>query len=128
MYGLYGETDFVFFPVHDTQNDVVHNDVCVRIGGTVTFPHTVYNYDSIFNPGDYGGYIATLAVQSYWCFIIKKIFSVLGYTVAENQIENTVLKNSFIANSKRALVFNQVLPHWTIVQFIEEIEHYQMQI
>ncbi|WP_073347950.1 hypothetical protein [Bacteroides congonensis] len=124
MYGLYGETDFVFFPVHDTQNDVVHNDVCVRIGGTVTFPRTVYNYDSIFHPGDYGGYVATLAVQPYWCFIIKKIFSVLGYTVVENQIENTVLKNAFIANAKRTLTFNQVLPHWTIAQFIEEIEHF----
>lgn len=124
MYGLYGETDFVFFPVHDTQNDVVHNDVCVRIGGTVTFPRTVYNYDSIFHPGDYGGYVATLAVQPYWCFIIKKIFSVLGYTVVENQIENTVLKNAFIANAKRTLIFNQVLPHWTITQLIEEIEHF----
>lgn len=124
MYGLYGETDYVFFPVHDTSNDVVHNDVCVRIGGVVTFPRTIYNYDSIIHPGDYGGYIATLAVQPYWCFIIKKVFSVLGYTVIENQIENTVLRNAFIANAKRTLTFNQVLPHWTVAQFIEEIEHF----
>lgn len=125
MYGTYGEVDFVFFPIHETQNDVVHNDVCVRDGGTITFPRTIYNYDSIFHPEwDYGGYKATLAVQPYWCFIIRKIFSTLGYTVTENQIEDTVLKNAFIANAKRTLSFNRVLPHWTIAQFIEEIERF----
>lgn len=123
MYGTFDTNNYVFFPVHDTQNDIVHNDVCVRIGGCVTFPRTVYNFDSIAHPGDYGGYTATLAVQPYWCFIIREIFKTLGYTVVENQIENTVLKNAFIANAKRTLIFSRTLPHWTISQFIEQIEN-----
>lgn len=124
MYGTFEENDFVLFPVHDIQNDVVHNDVCVRIGGAVTFPRTVYNYDTIIHPGDYGGYTATLAVQPYWCFIIRKIFKALGYTVVENQIEDTILKNAFIANAKRTLLFSRTLPHWSIAQFIEQVENF----
>lgn len=124
MYGTFDTNDFVLFPIHDTQNDVIHNDVCVRIGGVVTFPRTIYNYDSIFHPGDYGGYIATLAVQPYWCFIIRKIFKTLGYTVVENQIEDTVLKNALIANAKRTLLFSRTLPHWNISQFIEQVENF----
>lgn len=124
MYGTFDTNDFVLFPVHDTQNDVVHNDVCIRLGGIVTFPRTEYHFDTIIHPGDYGGYTATLAVQPYWCFIIRKIFKALGYTVVENQIEDTVLKNAFIASAKRTLLFSRTLPHWNMSQFIEQVENF----
>lgn len=124
MYGMYGDVDFVLFPVRDSRNDVIHNNVCLRIGGVINFPRTIYNFDTIINGTDYGGYTATIAIQPYWCFIIRKIFNVLGYTIVENQIEETILKNAFIANAKRTLTFNKVLPHWTMAQFIEEVEHF----
>lgn len=126
MYGLYGETDFVFFPIHETQNDVIHNEVCyITVDAIINIPRT-YTTDYIDGMWGYiyGDHHTTLAVQPYWCFIIRKIFNTLGYTISENQIESTVLKNAFIANAKRTLLFNQVLPHWTIAQFIEEVEHF----
>lgn len=128
MYGLYGHSDYVFFPVHETNEDVVHNNVCSRYGGLfydINFPRTIYDYIFVSYPYyEYGGFTGTLAVQPYWCFILKRIFQTLKYSVVENQIEETPLKNAFIANAKRTLLFNRVLPHWTLAEFINEVENF----
>lgn len=122
MYETYDKLDCVFFPIHDTQNNVVNNDACWSILGGLGWPLERYFNDPGYNHNDLP--VKRLAVQPYFCFVIKEIFSALGYKVAENQIENTPLKNAFIANAKRTLEISRTLPHWTVAQFIEEVEHF----
>ncbi len=65
-----------------------------------------------------------VAPQPYMCYILRKILEVLGYSVVRNDIESTVMANEFIANDKIITDFSQVLPHWTISEYMTQIERH----
>lgn len=125
-FGLYGETDYVCFPIYNESEDKIYNNHCVRVTGkdtyTVFFPHSFYGsaypIDDMTTCG--GHYVP----QPYFCFILRKVFNALGYDVVLNQIEETPLKNAFICNTRFTLKLNEMLPHWTVSDFIDQVERF----
>lgn len=126
MFGEYGDTDFVFFPVGNQKNGVVFNNMCMRkmTQTTSTIFWQSFMYSAVSNIGDLSSSQGFACAQPYFCTVLKRIFETLGYKIVENQIENTVLKNIFIVNSQTGASYAQLLPHWTLNEFIEQVERF----
>ncbi len=127
LIGTYAEADYIFMPVKRSDEDYPYNNIGIEynlVGGghyraefmTQIFIH-VGNQWPVF-PG------YNIAPQPYMCFILRKILEVLGYSVVRNDIESTVMANEFIANDKIITDFSQVLPHWTISEYMTQIERH----
>lgn len=127
LFGKYGDTDFVFFPVGNKKNGVVLNNLCLKKMTTETETPfwKSFSYSSSLNIGDLDYNVTGHAcAHPYFCTVLKRIFETLGYRIVENQIENTVLKNVFIVNSQTGGNYAQLLPHWTLNEFIEQVEKF----
>lgn len=76
------------------------------------------SYDSRFVPA-YSGQVP----QPYLCFIIKKVFEILGYSLTENALaEHPVLKDAYIVHGMQTLEYAKMLPVWTVTEFLSKIE------
>lgn len=65
-----------------------------------------------------------LAPQPYLCFIVERILSVVGFTLAaaDNCLRSGTLAKLFVANARGTLYYNQMLPHWTVREFLTEVQ------
>ena len=61
-------------------------------------------------------------IQPYLCTLLRKIFTALGYTLTENQIEQTPLRYLFIVNTVFTTDYARMLPGWTVSDFLSEVE------
>jgi hypothetical protein len=125
--GKYGVTDYIFMPVKGTDSDSVYNNLCIYdcIGsekGEYRVELLVSNW--LRSNRTVPAWLQNIAPQPYMCFIIRKILDVMGYTVTRNDIESTVLANEFIANNKSISDWAEVLPHWTVSEFMTQIERH----
>lgn len=64
-----------------------------------------------------------LRAQPYLCALITKIIRALGYTIGENRLLETTFKNVFIVNTVNTKKFYEMLPGWTVKDFLEEVEN-----
>ena len=127
LFGKYGETDFVFFPVGNKQNGVVLNNLCLKkmTTSTETPFWKSFSYSTSLSIGDLDYNVTGHAcAQPYFCTVLKRIFESLGYKIVENQIEDTILRNIFIVNSQTGGSYAQLLPHWTLNEFISQVEYF----
>lgn len=107
------ERGFVFFPAYNETSQIVINGFSasyINIDGQrkesfARSPHASQTYP-----------------QPYLCKMIKWIMEAIGYYIAENQLETTVFRNLFICNSTYTWTWKDVLPHWTINEFLANIE------
>ena len=94
-------------------------------------PHAVYHRNigkegeyfvyTFKEPLDYNG---KLAVQPYLVAVLERVLNAVGITVNANEIRQTWMRNVFIANAKETLLVKKILPHWTVEEFIKEIENF----
>lgn len=133
MYGPPEKTNCVCFPIYSEADSSFANQRCMAIfdtNGDITTRLKWYTWDLSETSQDYPSSSATynvplelvLAPQPYLFYIVEEIFLALGYTVIENFIKDSWMRNIFIANARGILDLNMILPHWTLEEFIEEIE------
>ncbi len=60
------------------------------------------------------------AAQPYLVHIIQRLLDQLGYTITSNAILGTWMENIFIANARSEYKYANILPHWTVKEFVEE--------
>jgi len=63
-----------------------------------------------------------LRPQPYLCTLLRRLMGALGYTVTENNLENTQFKNLFLVNTIFTVKYAKMLPGWTVKDFLEEVE------
>ncbi len=66
-----------------------------------------------------------LCIQPYFLYYIKKIIEneKLGYQLTYNELENdSMWKKLYIVNRNQTLDYVKILPNWTVIKFIEEVE------
>lgn len=128
LYGKYGDANYVFFPAYKNDFDACYNNSGYldwgETGNYRVTLHRCYWHETAQRFEWVDSINGRLAAQPYFCYIIRLVFEKLGYTLAENQIENTPLKNMFIANANNISDFGQCLPHWTISEFMTHVEHF----
>lgn len=63
-----------------------------------------------------------LRPQPFLCALIRRLMSALGYTINENQLENTIFRRLFIVNMTATKKYAEMLRGWTVKNFLEEVE------
>ena len=64
----------------------------------------------------------TAAIQPRLCAIVRRIITALGYTVRTFDAEQTHLKYLYYVNVQHTRYLSEMLPHWTVSQFLNEIQ------
>lgn len=63
-----------------------------------------------------------LAPQPYFYVIIERVLMALGYSVIRDDIKNSWMADIFIANARGSLDYAMILPHWTVLDFLKEVQ------
>ena len=64
-----------------------------------------------------------LRPQPFLCAIIRRLIQALGYTIGENQLEQTQFRKLFIVNTRNTKKYAEMLSGWTVQDFLEEVEN-----
>lgn len=124
IYGTAGVTDCVLFPVWSSADAGFANARGLReyfVEGTKT--EEEYRYP-ITNPsGTYDDGLV-FAAQPYLVVIIERVLAALGYHVDRNEIRGTWMQDIFVANTRSEYKFANVLPHWTVREFLDEVRRF----
>lgn len=104
---------FVFFPVYNETAQVVNNG----------FSASYINIDGQQKESfARSAHASQNCPQPYLCTMIRWIMKAFGYPIVENQLESTVFRNLFICNATVIQTWSDLLPHWTINEFLTNIE------
>lgn len=121
----YPEVDYQLLPFYDRDLEFVGNKYSFIYDKTLSRIRTVYAYDGSFlNLAVEGNYkYENYRPQPYLCAIISKIFANIGYSL-DNAIEShPIYKYAYIVHANDSLEFSKMLPGWTVLKFLEEIEN-----
>ncbi len=103
----------------------------LKVGKSFLLPHTQppgrYLFQEItYNNGSLVTDDFAIAPQPYLCYVMESIFAALGYTLtpADNALRHGAFKNVFIANARNTEYLADILPHWTVKQFFENLQKF----
>lgn len=63
-----------------------------------------------------------LRPQPFLCAIVRRLLIALGYTIGQNQLENTQFKKLFVVNLRNTKKYAEMLSGWSVKDFLEEVE------
>lgn len=126
MYGGPGETKCVNFPVWSTADSDMANDRGLH--DTVQKGQDGVDRKYYFNMSSpsqvLGDNVHVFAAQPYLVVIFERVLQELGYKVRTNAIRGTWMESVFIANARSEYEFRKVLPHWTVKEFMTEVQNF----
>lgn len=126
MYGPISETDCVNFPVWSTADSAMANDRMLHdtVQTGQDGESRVYNY-ALKKPSEsLMDEVHVFAAQPYLVVILERVLQALGYKVRTNVIRGTWMEDIFIANARSEYEFRKVLPHWTVKEFMTEVQNF----
>lgn len=113
-YGTYGQTDAICLPIYSSTDDIIANPMNM----TTTAPGL---------SSGLGGCIddITLAPCPYLLDITARIFKCLGFTPRnwDQYTENHLTRAIYIANTRQTLQRAKILPHWTVKEYLNELQN-----
>ncbi len=124
-YGLPEETECVNFPVYSEGDESQANDreyVIITDRSDESYRRETYNYKEYSKPSV--GWSNIFAAQPYLNVIIERVITALGYTIRRNDIRGTWMERIFIANGRSEYEYANILPHWTVEEFLTEVRNF----
>ena len=126
MYGSVKDTVCVNFPVWSTADSAMANDRMLhdvvetgKNGVTRTYRYAIKKpSESLLDN------VHVFAAQPYLVGILERVLLELGYKVRTNAIRGTWMEGIFIANARSEYEFRKVLPHWTVKEFMTEVQNF----
>ncbi len=121
----YPEVDYQILPFYDRELEFVGNKYSFVYDKSLSRVRLVYAYDGNFlNLSTEKNYkYENYRPQPYLCAIIKKIFSTIGYSLDNALESHSIYKYTYIVHANDSLEFSKMLPGWTVLKFLEEIEN-----
>lgn len=130
------ECDFVMLPAENEEGEEI-NPLCIYFPGAAmsnpvygeVMPEHGYGYPYFGDPPrnypelpvrKYHKY----AIQPRLTAIVREVVKGIGYEVTEFDAENTDLKYLYYVNVKDTFSLNEMLPHWTLAEFLSQIQYY----
>ena len=110
----------------------VYPVVRTSAGGLMNYKR-LYKYTNIFDGGILdlpsvrkrefiGGSYDPVIPSPMLCPLLNRIISALGYTVSYNQLDETMFSRLFILNCRNTQIASEMLPGWTVKDFLTEVE------
>lgn len=133
-YGAIEQTNACCFPILSTVDKMVANCTALvgyksRVGTLKVMDYWPLDHATTALPPNNNARIDpknVLAPQPYLVFIIERIILALGLRIEteDNEIRTTWMKNILLANVRGTLEFRHLLPHWTVKEFFEQVQHF----
>lgn len=130
---LFGQdNEWVAFPIYNETSSVMCNDWIVKHQAKSSgHIYSLAPWDNIFDLNqDYvsepNGYPQIrFAIQPYLIPMIERVFNSLGYTCDMSYLsKNELFSKIFIACANEKAERNKALPHWTVKDFITQLEYF----
>lgn len=131
----YPNKDWLLLPFYDPDRKFIGNRYTYDINSTGRY-ELKYAYDgqvlstvnfynaTLFDISSWLIQYENYRPQPFFCFIIEKVMTTLGYSLLENAIaEHHIYKNAYIVHAQDTLEFAKMLPDWTVEKFFSEIEN-----
>lgn len=129
---LFGQNnEWVAFPIYNETSCVMCNDWILRS----------INIDGVESIGENGYFIAPrnniddwppngdpqvrFVVQPYLLPMVERVFNALGYSIDISSLKsNELFSKIFIASANERAYRNKSLPHWSVKEFITQLEYF----
>lgn len=124
MHGVYGKTDCVCFPAYSLNGQKLANPhvTSKAQGNAYSSVYGLAAKDGISGPNISE---TLLAPQPYLLDIIKRVIKAAGYDIGNiEEIEKSWMANIFVANVRSVIRRNASLPHWTLPEFIRQLQNF----
>lgn len=127
---LFGRNDWVAFPIYNETSEIMCNDWIFRHVVDEEEPdrdnvalEPIYSINGRYSEQGYPQ--VRFSIQPYLTTMIKKVFTALGYSVDISSLQHDKLFSKiFIATANEDIFCNSALPHWTVSEFIEQLENF----
>lgn len=112
--GRWGESGFVCFPILSETDE--------KISNLQGFSQNQYNW--AISSGSFTFRHCRFAPQPYLLEVIRRVLSAAGYTLSDAaEVERTWMAGIFVANARCTMNIAEILPHWTLAEFINEVQN-----
>lgn len=102
-----GDDVYVCMPIYDETNEEVRNKTIIR--SKLNQTHRAYSVCE--------------CVQPNLLYVLRTIIGNYGYKIANNEFNSKPWNRIYIANCAKTLNMANVLPHWTVKEFLEQIQY-----
>lgn len=142
LFGSRDVTDCVCFPIWSNTDAAFSNEMAVVHWGYVedgTWKQAAQSYTFTALGNSYpdtgesravlsDDYLVGCAPQPYLSFILERVLEQVGFQLekADNALASTAaggFGNVFIANARKTVFFSEMLPHWTVKKFLDELRN-----
>ena len=127
---LWGTGKYVAYPIYNESADTTCNDWVVRIIDNSAYFEPRWSLQQDFSDGSskqVGNNYPQVkfALQPKLVWIIERLFEKLGYKVDVSELESIdLLSRIYITTANDRLEICKALPHWTVNDFITQIEKF----
>lgn len=127
---LWGTGKYVAYPIYNESADTTCNDWVVRIIDNSAYFEPRWSLQQDFSDGSskqVGNNYPQVkfALQPKLVWLIERLFEKLGYKVDVSELEsNDLLSRIYITTANDRLEICKALPHWTVNDFITQIEKF----
>lgn len=113
-YGTYGQTDAICLPIYSSTDDIIANPANMTTTELGLSSGATMSIDDI-----------TLAPCPYLLDITARIFKCLGFTPRDwkQYTKNPLTRGIYIANTRKTLQRAAILPHWTVKEYLNELQN-----
>lgn len=148
-FGRFGGAECVCYPIYSTTDGDYSNNIYLNLfaknevstsGGRIIGAGEIYEFPlTLTSNSESGKHWQTevpktiprtiaFAPQPYLCVVLERILAIafnLTLDVQDNALRwDEKLSSLFIANSRITMEYAKTLPHWTVSQFIREIQNF----
>lgn len=106
-------SEYVLMPVYDETNDEIKNETRAHLG--------TKSSEDTDKPGlyTYGN-----AIMPNLLLVIRKIIEYFGYKLVANDVDVVPWNRLVICNARKTLIIQEALPHWTVKDFITQVQNF----
>lgn len=125
----YPTVDYCLPTVYDQTANVFYNLYIARGFYGEAMPKLIEYTGEPISRDESGAYVHNVQVnqqlrpQPFLCAIVRRLIQALGYTIGENQLEQTQYKKMFLVNTRNTKKYAEMLSGWTVQDFLEEVEN-----
>lgn len=111
-----GSEYMIYAPVYDETNDRIVNATSLHYGSAQRPNSSDKDGVAIRTRSE--------AVMPNLLYTLEKVIMAFNYWIKRNDFDKKPWKNLYIANTRKTHKIRDVLPHWTVEEFLQEISYF----
>nr|DAX18761.1 MAG TPA: hypothetical protein [Caudoviricetes sp.] len=106
-------SEYVVMPVYDETKAEIKNVTRMHVG---TSSSADTDKPGVYTHGD--------TIMPNLLLIVKKVIEYFGYRLISNDVDVVPWNRLVICNARKTLIIQEALPHWTVTDFLTEIQNF----